>query len=92
MGMAELKKGLAKPYMKTYSKEMLRERLKIMGEPATRSQKVKQIALAASVSLPDLSQNRALAEKKCGSPRLMRSRHGSPRLLQLARPTSFSPR
>jgi len=60
-GMAELKKGLKKPYYKTYSKEMLQKRLKILGPSKTLLQNIEQISIAASILLPDLSQFRNFA-------------------------------
>lgn len=59
--MALLKDGLAKPELRRYSREMLLERLTIMGPPDSMLSNLEQIAVAAGVLLPDLSFCRQLA-------------------------------
>ncbi|MFA5203652.1 MAG: hypothetical protein WC708_04525 [Lentisphaeria bacterium] len=59
--MALLQAGLAKPEYRRYSREMLAEQLRILGQPQTMAENVNQIARAASVLLPDLSGLRQLA-------------------------------
>lgn len=60
-GMSELKKGLAKDYLKSCSAEMLKKRLEIMGKPENLTQHIKQVNVAAGVLLPGLSRYRHLA-------------------------------
>ncbi|MBT3376825.1 MAG: hypothetical protein HN742_09760 [Lentisphaerae bacterium] len=58
--MDELTTVLKMPVYRRYHEEMLQERLAILGRPQTAIERVRQIAMAASVLLPDLQLSRSL--------------------------------
>ena len=58
--MATLKAALRKQRFQRYSREILHERLLILGSPRTRFQQISMISMCASTLLPDLGELRAL--------------------------------
>ena len=52
--------GLAKPELRRYCREMLLERLKILGPPDSMLSNIEQVAIAAGMLLPDLQLYRQL--------------------------------
>ncbi len=59
--MADLLAATRLPVLRRYSRDMLAERLAIMGQPASFAEQIRQTTLAASIMLPDLSAYRNLA-------------------------------
>ena len=59
-GMAELRRGLARPALRRYARKMLAERLAILGPPRSVLAQVRGIFLGASTILPDLASYRPL--------------------------------
>jgi len=60
-GLTLLKRGAAKPVLRRRHPDMLRERLDILGDPVSLLEQIRQIGLAASVLLPDLTHYRSFA-------------------------------
>ncbi|OPZ25130.1 MAG: hypothetical protein BWZ02_02590 [Lentisphaerae bacterium ADurb.BinA184] len=58
--MDELARGLAKPSFRRYGREMLAERMAILGPPSSLSESIERTAVAAGLLMPDLGDMRRL--------------------------------
>jgi len=71
LGLAELRKGAAKPYLRTYQTLVVYKKLNALPPPVLTEDYMRQIAFAASELFPHLARYRTLARKIPGCARLL---------------------